>query len=202
MAKTRKKETGPSDTATVTSEDTSFNPQDFDPALQEQAGQIIHAVAESTSVEPERFASQHAPSGNGHAAAVERKPILKAPNPHAIESIAGDENRVRLLKEEPDRKRGFPGAWVIRFEKNPNDMVDDEGVKYSKERPHPVLKMLKDEGFKWGFSNGDGDGKGGWGKGWTEGHYTYAEHVEARRTMEKAAAMIGAKVEQGAGIPD
>lgn len=202
MARTKKKELPSADTESTTAElDTSFNPDEFDPAF--KTDEIVHGVAESMRMpdieQPTGgFAAKHAPATNGHAVA--KKQYAQAPDPFGIEGVAGDGNRVQLMKEEPNRNRNFPGAWVIRFEKNPNDMLDEDGVKYSKERPHPVLKALKDDGFRWGFA--DGDGKGGWGKQWQEGHFTYAEHVEARKTLAKAAEMIGAKVEQGAGIPD
>src|SRR4051794_30160013 len=52
-------------------------------------------------------------------------------------------NSGTVRKEAPDRERGFPGAWVIRFDKKPNEMKDADGVQYSKERPNPVLAYLK-----------------------------------------------------------
>jgi hypothetical protein len=82
-----------------------------------------------------------------------------------------------------------PCAWGIRFESSPNT------GEYSKENPHPVLAYLKSEGFRWGFS--DADGNGGWGKLMQEGHYTYGEHMEAQRVLQKAAEMIGAAKDQG-----
>jgi hypothetical protein len=162
----------------------------IDPALQLQASEVIHGLAESLAM-PE--AAKPAPSNNGYAAAVERKKYTQAPDPFGVEAVTGDGNSVRLLRSNADR------AWVIRFEKNPNDMTDEQGVKYSKERPHPVLKALKESGFRWGFA--DADGQGGWGKLMQEGHYTYAEHLDARKVLAKAAEMIGVKVGQGQ-IPD
>jgi hypothetical protein len=112
-------------------------------------------------------------------------------DPFGFENIKAGENRVRLLKSEGE------GAWVIRFAHNPNLDQGPEGENYSKEKPHPVLAMLKSEGFRWGFDGGDG--KGGWGKPFNGDAYG-ADHIEARRVLQVAAEMIGGKVEQGRGV--
>ncbi len=123
-----------------------------------------------------------AENNSPHAAAVEKKKYTPAPDPLGLENIRAGQNRVRLLKSEGHQ------AWVIRFDKSPNEM---EG--YSKENPHPVIKMLKDEGYRWGFD--DGDGKGGWGKRWTDDAYG-ADHIDARDVLAKAAEMIGGPKQQ------
>ncbi len=121
--------------------------------------------------------------GNGHAAAVERKQYTRPVDPFGFENIAGGANRVQLLKSEGE------GAYVIRFAHNPNDDKGSNGETYSKQNQHPVLVMLKSEGFRWGFDGGDG--KGGWGKRF-EGDAYGADHIEARRVLQQAAEMIGA----------
>lgn len=115
-----------------------------------------------------------------------RKKWTPPADPLGFENIKANQNRVRLLKSEGE------GAWVIRFEKNPNEGIDPEGKPYSKDHKHPVIQMLKDEGFKWGFDGGDG--KGGWGKPFTGDAYGQ-DHIEGRQVLAKAAEMIGAKVE-------
>ncbi len=121
----------------------------------------------------------------GEGETLPRKKWTPPADPFGFENRQGEGNRVRLLKSE-----GL-GAWVIRFEKNPNEM---DG--YSKDNPHPVLKMLKEEGYRWGF---DSDGQGGWGKAFSGDAYG-ADHIEARRVLQKAAEMIGAKIEQGTQV--
>lgn len=121
------------------------------------------------------------------------------PNPHGIEGIRAGTNVVHLLKEEPNRKTNFPGAWVIRFDRSPNEGADPTGKPYGKENPHPVLAYLKGEGHDWDFSGADG--KGGWGKLWNDGQYRFEEHMDARRVVKQAAEMIGARIEQGTGVP-
>ncbi|WP_020471542.1 hypothetical protein [Zavarzinella formosa] len=192
MAKSRRKELPSADSDTPTSDTNDFNVASFDPAYQPEAGEIIHAVADSTSIEPDRFARQHAPSGNGHAASIERKQLLRVPDPFAVESSLAGENRVQLLKSEGER------AWVIRFAHPPNEDKGPEGESYSKESPHPVIKMLKEAGYRWGFDGGDS--KGGWGKKFSEDAFG-ADLIDARRVLQKAADMIGCKVDQGR-IPD
>jgi hypothetical protein len=153
-----------------TETDTTFDPAKFDrtPPI---AGQEIP------------------PQEQSHAAAIERKKFIPPVDPFGVENIKGGENRVQLLKSEGE------GAWVIRFAHNPNQGKGLGGETYSKETPHPVLKMLKDEGYRWGFDGGDG--KGGWGKAFAGDAYM-ADHIEARRVLQKAAEMIGApKQEQG-----
>src|ERR1700722_6093749 len=113
--------------------------------------------------------------GTSHAAGVERKKYAPPADPFGFENIKAGENRVRLLKSEGE------GAWVIRLAHSPNT------GEYSKESPHPVLNRLKEEGYRWGFDGGDG--KGGWGKRWTNDPYG-TDHIEARRVLEKAAEMI------------
>lgn len=140
----------------------------------EQIGPAVQQVLADAQVERQPGDEPAA----GHAAAVPRKRYTPPEDPFGFENITGTANRVRLLKSEGE------GAWVIRFDKNPNDT---EG--HSKENPHPVLGMLKREGYRWGFDGGDG--KGGWGKGWQGDPYG-TDHMEARRVLKQAAEMIGA----------
>ena len=65
---------------------------------------------------------------------------------------------------------------------------------YSKENPHPVLKMLKSEGYRWGFDGGDS--KGGWGKRF-EGDAYGQDHIKARRVLQQAAGLIGHTLDHG-----
>ena len=60
-----------------------------------------------------------------------------------------------------------------------------------------MMKLLKDEGYRWGF---DQDDKGGWGKHFTGDAYGQ-DHIEARRVLQQAADMIGHKMDHGR-IPD
>jgi hypothetical protein len=78
---------------------------------------------------------------------------------------------------------------VIRFANNPNLDKGPNGETYGKENPHPVLKTLKEEGYRWGFD--DGDGKGGWGKPFIGDAYGQ-DPPDARRVLKLAAEMIGA----------
>jgi hypothetical protein len=144
-------------------------------------------AAQQAPAAPETVQQPSPPDAADHAAhAAPKKKWTPPADPFGFENQRGEGNRVRLLKSE-----GM-GAWVIRFEKNPNEMQG-----YSKVNPHPVLKMLKEEGYRWGFD--DGDGKGGWGKPFSGDPYG-ADHLEARRVLEKAAEMIGAAKEQGAQV--
>jgi hypothetical protein len=141
---------------------------------------VVHPAPETLTTPPELRepgddGDQEAPS---RAAAVGRKKYVPPADPFGFEKINASENSVSLLKSEGE------GAWVIRFAKNPNDT---DG--HSKEDPHPVLKMLKDEGYRWGFDGGDS--KGGWGKAW-QGDAYGQDHMEARRVLKAAAEMIGA----------
>jgi hypothetical protein len=172
--------------------DTSFNPSEFDPAMQPEAVAVIQQVADATTMPPENgHASQHTPSGNGHAAAVERKPYIRAADPYGFENRKAGENRVQLLKSDNR------AAWVIRFAHNPNDDKGPNGETYGKANPHPVLQMLKDEGYSW---NWDADGKPGWGKAFIGDAYGQ-DHIDARRVLQNAADMIGHTLDQGR-IPD
>jgi len=105
-----------------------------------------------------------------------KKKWTPAPDPFGTHLIKAGENKIRLLKSETDR------AWLIRFEKNPN-----EGRP--KDDPHPVLAYLKSEGFHWADSAADG--KKAWGKAWQDGRYQIAEHMEAEKVFKKAAEMLG-----------
>jgi hypothetical protein len=157
-------------------------------ARKAEAATQVQKVADSTAMPPES-------NGKSHAAGIERKKFTPAPDPFGTEGIKAGENRIHLLREEPNQREGFPGAWVIRFDHNPNEDKGLNGETYSKENPHPVLKMLKEEGYRWGFATGDG--KGGWGKKWDEGHFKWEEHAEAREVLKKAAEMMGAEVSAG-----
>jgi hypothetical protein len=131
------------------------------------------------------------PATNGHAQEGLKKKFTPPVDPFGFENHRAGENRVHLLKSEGE------GAWVIRFERNPNEDKGPNGETYSKEKPHPVLKMLKTEGYRWGFDGGDN--KGGWGKAFSGDPYGQ-NHIDARRVLEMARAMIGAKVEQSQGV--
>ena len=130
-------------------------------------------------------APREAADGDAEVETRPRRKWTPPADPFGFEMRKGEGNRVRLLKSEDK------GAWVIRFDRNPNEM---EG--YSKENPHPVLAMLKQEGYRWGFDN---DGKGGWGKAFGGDAYGQ-DHIEARRVLQQAAEMIGAKIDQGAQV--
>lgn len=164
--------------ATKRKKDTEINP----------IGEAVDEVLSSLPAEEVANLPQAEPVEQGQNGEPEKKKWVKPQNPFGFESIRGGENRVRLFKSEPE-VQGDVGAWIIRFEKNPNEM---DG--YSKENPHPVLKMLKNEGFRWSF---DYDGVGGWGKPFSGDPYG-ADHIEARRVLAKAAEMIGAPKEQSA----
>jgi hypothetical protein len=135
--------------------------------------------APQTSEQPTREPGDDAPEAP-------RRKWTPPVDPFGFENIRANENRVRLLKSEGE------GAWVIRFAHNPNLDKGPNGEVYSKVNPHPVLKMLKEEGYRWGFDGGDG--KGGWGKGFTGDAYGQ-DHIEARKVLRQAAEMLGAKVE-------
>jgi hypothetical protein len=104
-------------------------------------------------------------------------------NPFGFENKLAGTNRVRLLKSE--WRDG--GAWVIRFDRNPNEGIDPEGKPYSKENPHPALKHLKDKGHNWNF---DVDGKGGWGKLFSGDPYGQ-DHAEAREVLAEVQKIMG-----------
>jgi hypothetical protein len=143
--------------------------------------------AASPTTEPAAApSSQQRQAGDDAATDSGQKKWTPPENPFGFENKRGSGNRVRLLKSEPQRS-GENGAWVIRFDIPPNEMTG-----YSKDNPHPVLKMLKDEGYRWGFD--PGDGKGGWGKEWTNDPYGN-DHLEARKVLAKTAEMIGAAKE-------
>jgi hypothetical protein len=155
-----------------------------------QAKAVVQQVATSTELTPEHgngHATHHAPH-QGHAASVEQKKYTPPKDPFGFENIKAGENRVQLLKCEGE------GAWVIRFAHNPNLDKGLQGETYSKEQPHPVLKMLKEEGYRWGFDGGDG-------KAWQNDPYG-TDHMEARRVLQKAAEMIGAPTQGQGRIPD
>ena len=138
---------------------------------------------------------QHREEGQSHGEAVGKKEYAKAPNPFGFESKQAGKNRVQLLKSETDeQRREGRGAWVIRFAHNPNLDPGPDGETYSKQNPHPVLKMLKAEGYRWDFDAADN--KGGWGKPFTGDRYGQ-EHLEARKALQKAVEMIGGAKEQG-----
>src|SRR3984957_11226984 len=138
---------------------------------QAEAAQVVKDVAAATAMPPE--AGRPAPQAS-HAATVERKKYVPPVDPFGFENIKAGESRVRLFKSEAE------GAWVIRFAHNPNEDKGPNGETYSKTNPHPVLKMLKDEGFRWGFDRNDG--LGGWGKPFSGDAYG-TEHMEARRVL-------------------
>jgi hypothetical protein len=138
-------------------------------------------------------AAHHAPHReHGYSAGIEKKKFAPPADPFGFENVKAGENRVQLLKSEGH------GAWVIRFAHNPNHDKGPDGETYGKDSPHPVLKMLKEEGYRWGFDSADG--KGGWGKAFTGDAYG-ADHIEARKILQKAADMIGQPKEHGR-IPD
>jgi hypothetical protein len=177
----------------TTETDTSFNPAEFDPAMQPQAAEVVNQVAAATEMPPSNGHTSEMPAPTtSHAASVERKTYTKPVDPFGFENRKGESNRVQLLKSEGE------GAWVIRFAHNPNEDKGPNGETYDKQNQHPVLKMLKSEGFRWGFDGGDS--KGGWGKAFTGDAYGQ-DHIDARRVLQTAAEMIGAKLDQGR-LPD
>jgi hypothetical protein len=147
-------------------------PEQIDPTSTEFVPLTPEPEPEYTPPEEKKFADESM-----------KKPKYERPvDPFGFENIKTDQNLVRLLKSEGHR------AWVIRFAHNPNDDKGPNGETYSKENPSPVLKMLKSEGYRWGFDNGDG--QGGWGKKWSGDPYG-ADHIEARRVLAQAAELIG-----------
>jgi hypothetical protein len=213
MARARARKIEPSsDTATA---ETTHEPDVFDEQIaarqQDQEQAALQQAATATATPPEHahptshkphhnsHSHQHTPARNGHAAAIEPRKFTPLPNPFGVESTTAGKNRVQLLKSESEEQRRHgQGAWVIRFAHNPNQDPGPNGETYSKENPHPVLKMLKEEGYRWGFDNADG--KGGWGKPFSGDAYG-ADHIDARKVLQNAADMIGHKVDQGR-IPD
>lgn len=147
---------------------------------QQEAAAQVQQVADAHAMAPEH-ATPHA-NGKSHAAGVERKKYTVPADPFGFETHRAGSNRVRLLKSEGG------GAWVIRFAHNPNQDKGPNGETYGKENPHPVLKMLKEEGYRWGFDGGDGDG--GWGKAFSGDPYGQ-DHIEARRVLGQALDLIG-----------
>lgn len=132
------------------------------------------------------------PDAVGFASAIPKKTYERLANPFDFESAAAGNNRVRLLKSESEeQRRQGKGAWVIRFAYNPNEDTGANGEKYNKENPHPVLTMLKDADYQWGF---DADGKGGWGKPFGEDSYG-RDHLESRKVLQKAVQLIGGTTE-------
>jgi hypothetical protein len=160
----------------------------------QHAAGVARQEAESPSPsEHSSHAAHHAPHReHGYSAGIEKKKFTPPADPFGFENVKAGENRVQLLKSEGH------GAWVIRFAHNPNHDKGPDGETYGKETPHPVLKMLKEEGYRWGFDSADG--KGGWGKAFTGDAYG-ADHIEARKVLQKAAEMIGQPKEHGR-IPD
>jgi hypothetical protein len=117
----------------------------------------------------------------GHAGKVGKKEWKPDPDPHGTEGIAVGDNRVHLLKGMKDK------AWLIRFDKSPND-------GRSKENPHPVLAYLKNEaGYRWDRSKADGEMA--WGKRWDGDSFTWQEHADARQVLQNAVEILAA--EQG-----
>jgi hypothetical protein len=150
-----------------------------------QAEQSVSGHSADSSSVPQEPAN-----GTAETETFPRKKWTPPENPRGWERIRAPENLIRLLNSE-DKQTG-QGLWVIRFEKPPNEMKG-----YSKENRHPVFQMLKDEGYRFGYD--PNDGIPGWGKPYTGDAYG-ADHIEARRVMQKAAEMIGAKIEQGASV--
>lgn len=145
---------------------------------------VDHVLANAqSSSQPHRE-----PGDDSHLEERSRKKWTPPADPFGLENHKTTDNRVRLLKSDRE------GAWVIRFAHNPNVGNDPAGTPYGKDNPHPVLKMLKDEGYRWGFDGGDG--QGGWGKQWSNDPYG-ADHIEARRVMAKAAEMLGLVKDEG-----
>ena len=203
MARAKKKTAVATDTMTQEAElppgATDFEPEEFESAAHAQEAYRASEQAEREFAaghhhveNGERPKPQHSEPAGSHAAAVERKPYKRPADPFGFENQKAGENRVQLLKSEGE------GAWVIRFAHNPNLDKGPEGEEYSKENPHPVLKALKDEGYRWGFDGGDG--KGGWGKRFNGDAYVQ-DHIEARAVLQKAADIIGHKMDHGR-IPD
>lgn len=182
MARSRKKtelqtDDAPADMAVANDTNDVFG-EVIASAQERQQDQPSGSVVAAT-VSGEEVGHEAAPN---HATAVGKKQYTPPPDPFGFEGKFGDSNRVHLLKSEAD------GAWVIRFDTPPNNM---EG--YSKENPHPVIQMLKDEGYRWGFDSNDG--KGGWGKHFNGDAYGQ-DHIDARRVLAKAAEMVGAPKQQ------
>jgi hypothetical protein len=192
-ARARKIES-PTDTETLPPGATDFDTEEYESAAHALEASRQREFAAGHHVEngerPKPQAEEH--THGGHAATVERKPYRRPADPFGFENAKAGENRVQLLKSEGE------GAWVIRFAHNPNLDQGPEGETYGKENPHPVLKMLKESGYRWGFDGGDQ--KGGWGKRFTGDAYGQ-DHIEARKVLQQAADIIGHKMDHGR-IPD
>ena len=155
MARSRAKKTEiqPTETETLPPGATDFEPEEYESAAhaaeasrQREFATGHHSVENGERPKP----GQEERAGNGHAAAIEpRKKWTPPADPFGFENQKTGENRVRLLKSEGE------GAWVIRLAHNPNLDKGPDGEEYSKENPHPVLKLLKSEGYRWGFDGGD-----------------------------------------------
>lgn len=140
-----------------------------------------------TAPEPE-------PAKEGFASKVEKKVYTPDPNPFDFVTVNAPKNRVQLLKSQtPEQRKHGDGAWVIRFAINPNETAGLNGETYSKEHPHPALQYLKAEGYKWGF---DEDGKGGWGKRFSNDPFR-RDFDEAKEVLKTVAEMIGQPLDMG-----
>lgn len=117
-----------------------------------------------------------------------KKEYATRPNPHSLMSrLLPDGSRIHLLlSQNNDQRYKGVGAWIIRMDKKPDEMES-----YSKENPHPVKAFLKSDGYRWGFD--EADNIGGWGKYFNGDQRTAS--MEAERTFNKAAELMGAKVE-------
>jgi hypothetical protein len=188
MTRARKKtavQTAPTELETLPPGATDFEPEEY-----ESAAHAREAYLASEQGEREFVAGHHhvenAERTKPPAEEQPRKKWTPPKDPFGFENHKAGENRVQLLKSENK------GAWVIRFEHNPNLDKGPEGETYSKENPHPVLKMLKESGYRWGF---DQDDKGGWGKKFS-GDALMQDHMDARAVLAKAAELIGQKKEE------
>jgi hypothetical protein len=193
MTRARKKtavHTAPTDAETLPPGATDFEPEEY-----ESAAHAREAYLASEQGEREFAAGHHhvenAERTKPPAEEQPRKKWTPPKDPFGFENHKAGDNRVQLLKSENK------GAWVIRFEHNPNLDKGPDGETYSKENPHPVLKMLKESGYRWGF---DQDDKGGWGKAFSGDAYVQ-DQIDARAVLQKAADMIGHKMDHGR-IPD
>jgi hypothetical protein len=128
-----------------TETETDFNPAEFDPAMQPEVAAVVEQVAAATEMAPEH---QHAEEHHRHSHAA--GPQEEEVDPASLSL---------RLREDQDRReprlpaQGGGGRRVGHPVRPRSDTGQEaEGETPSKEEaPHAVLKMLKSEGYRWGF---------------------------------------------------
>ena len=139
----------------------------------------IGAPLRGRSVSPRSYAPE-CHSGVAHNNTASRWTMLRG-RPRVRDSTI-TEVRFQLVRSDNDR------AWIIRFEQNPNKCIATANLR-------PMIEYLQSQGFQDGYDNADGEY--GWGKAWTEGHYTFDEHIAAQHVLRRVAEIIEAGIAQG-----